>query len=176
MSFGAATDAAAPTLVIGLGNPILGDDGVGWQVADALERRLAADPRARAQIGPIEIDHLSVGGLRLMERLVGYERVVLVDASRDDGPVGTVRVRPMSDVDSRLAGHLDSAHDATLAAALDAAAALGASLPRELTVVTISAERVEEFGEALTPPVAAAVEPAVDAIVDLLEQQPLRIR
>jgi hydrogenase maturation protease len=125
-----ATSALTPlTLVVGLGNPILGDDGVGWRVADALEAELAADPMLAAALGPVEIDRLSVGGLRLMERLVGYERVVLVDAALDGRQSGTIAVGTLAEVDGRLAGHLDSAHDASLSAALDVGAALGARLP-----------------------------------------------
>ncbi len=62
------------TLVVGLGNPILGDDGVGWRVIDELD----------------ELDHegaslqqACVGGVSLMELLVGYRRAIIVDAIID---------------------------------------------------------------------------------------------
>ena len=166
----ATTDAPARTLVVGLGNPILGDDGIGWRIADALERALAADPALRLAVGPLEIDRLAVGGLRLMERLVGYERVVLIDAVLDGGPPGALHCGALSEVDGRTAGHLDSAHDTTLSSALTMGSTLGAHLPRELTVVTVSAGRVNEFDEALTPAVGAAVRPAVERIVELLRR------
>ena len=53
-------------LVIGLGNPILGDDGVGWVVAREVEIRLGASEYN------IEVDCLALGGLSLMERLIGF--------------------------------------------------------------------------------------------------------
>jgi hydrogenase maturation protease len=157
-----------PSLVVGLGNPILGDDGIGWRVADALERRLAANPGARLSVGRLEIDRQAVGGLALMERMVGYRCVVLVDAALDGGTPGRVWTHPLAELDSSLAGHLDSAHDASLVAALDAGRALGGRLPADVSVVGVSVASVDRFDEDLSPAVAAAVEPAVDAILAVL--------
>ncbi len=103
-----------------------------------------------------------------MERLVGYERVVLADASLDGQPPGTVSVAPLTNIDTPLAGHLDSAHDATLKAALAAGRRLGARLPDELTVVAISIAVADEFAETMSPAVASAVNGAADRIVAIL--------
>jgi hydrogenase maturation protease len=170
MSFAASAERRPKTLIVGLGNPILGDDGVGWRIAESLERRLRDDDAVRTALGPVEVDELAVGGLRLMERLVGYDRVVLADAQLDGATPGTVSARPIGEVDCRLAGHLDSAHDATLTAALAAGGRLGAQLPADLTVVTVTIEPSIDFGERLSPRVAAAVEPAVDAIIEALRR------
>jgi hydrogenase maturation protease len=161
-------------LVLGLGNPILGDDGVGWHVIDELVRRAAAEPRVRDALVDAELDRLAVGGLELMERLVGYDRAVIVDAMPGGAEVGSVSVRPLEEVAGRLAGHLDSAHDVTLALALSAGRALGAALPAEIMVVGIGVEAVDEFDERLTPEVAPAIGPAVDAVIEVLTRHPVR--
>jgi hydrogenase maturation protease len=163
-----AAEERCRTLIIGLGNPILGDDGVGWRVAEAVERRLATEVCPDGQPPLVEIDRMSVGGLALMERIVGYDRVVLIDAALDGKTPGTICVCSLAEVDGRLSGHLDSAHDATLCAALDLAVRLGAQVPDELRVVTVSARRVLEFDEHMTRPVAAAVEHAADEVMTLL--------
>ena len=76
------------TLIIGLGNPILGDDGVGWAVADKVQ------PQTE-----IEIEKLSLGGLSLMERISGYKRVILIDAIQSGSkPLGNVSVFPLKDL------------------------------------------------------------------------------
>ena len=159
---------AGVTLVVGLGNPLLGDDGVGWRVAQALAARLAVDPVLAgdpAYVG-VEVDHLAVGGLALMERLVGYRRAVLVDAmATGDHPAGTVRRLSIADIRGGEATHLDSAHDASLASALAAGRSLGADLPTEIAIVAVEAVRVDQFGEELTPEVAAAIPAAVDAVL-----------
>ena len=151
-----------PVLVVGLGNPLLGDDGVGWRVVAGVEERLG-------DASGVEFDQLAVGGLTLMERLVGFERVILVDAllTGRDAP-GTVSCSSLGDLSTREASHLDNAHDAPLPVALAAGRALGAELPDEIAVVGIEARRIDVFDEELTPEVAAAIPVAVDAVLDLL--------
>ncbi len=163
MSADATTESATrPTIVIGLGNPILGDDGVGWRVVEALGERLGPD-------APVELDRLAVGGLGLMERLIGFRRAVLVDAIVTGlDPPGTVRRLALEELPGRGAGHVDGAHDASLSDALAAGRALGADLPDDIAVVSIEADRVDEFGEVLTPPVAAAIPAAVEAALAAL--------
>ena len=164
----------APTLVVGLGNPILGDDGIGWWVVDALEARLATDERARGMAGDLELDRVAVGGLSLMERLVGYERVLLVDAILGGEMPGTVSVGALAETVCHLAGHLDSAHDVSLPEALSTGRALGARLPDDITVVSVAVRDVDHFGEHLSPDVAGAVEVAVARVLDALGSQPVR--
>jgi hydrogenase maturation protease len=173
MSSGATTELDRPTLVIGLGNPILGDDGVGWRVIEVLEDRLAVDEVARREAGPLEFDRVAVGGLSLMERLVGYDRVVLVDAILGSVSEGTVTVGSLADTACRLTGHLDSAHDAPLIEALSAGRTLGAHVPDDITVVGVGVRRVDLFDERLSAPVAAAVAPAVEAILAALARRPV---
>ncbi len=150
----------ASTLVVGLGNPILGDDGVGWRVVDALPPRLVDEPDA-----DIDLDRVSVGGVALMEVLAGYRRAILVDAILAvDDPPGTVWCRDLREVVTSTASHLDSSHDATLPTALAAGRALGVTLPDEILVVGITIERGDLFGELLSAPVEAAVPGAVALI------------
>ena len=63
------------TLLIGLGNPILTDDGVGVKVANELEEQIDLESHPE-----LTITEASAGGLRLMEAMLGYERVILIDA------------------------------------------------------------------------------------------------
>ncbi len=152
---------AADVIVVGLGNPILGDDAVGWHVVDAVAALLSPEERAH-----VDVDRLAVGGLTLMERLVGYRRAVLVDAMlTGTAPPGTVRVLSVAEIPAREAGHLDAAHDATLADALAAGRAMGAVLPDEITIVSIEAAQVTEFSEEMTPAVAAAIPEATEAVL-----------
>ena len=168
MSFAATdTDEHGPTIVVGLGNPILGDDGVGWRVLDALEQRLKLDPLISATIGPIATERLAVGGLSLMERLIGYRRAIIVDAEVGGVP-GSVRVADVQEVRGRVAAHLDCAHDVTVARAIEVARDLGQLVPRNVRVVTVAVPPAVSFAETLSPAVAAAVEPAVDALLDEL--------
>jgi hydrogenase maturation protease len=156
------------TIVVGLGNPVLGDDGVGWQVADEVERRLASEGRA-AGAGEVAVERLGVGGLRLMEFLSGYQAAILVDAAEFRGrPCGEVRACPLAELEGYAAGHLDSAHDASLVTALALGRRLGASLPDRIETVTIQVRHSDVFSEELSPEVAAAVPEAAATVMDLL--------
>jgi hydrogenase maturation protease len=171
------------TLVVGLGNPILGDDGVGWRVAETVGEQLGA---ARAGSGndanpspptwcrpPVEVDCLAVGGLALMERLAGYDRVILADALvTGRHPLGTVLCVPLEELPNRALGHLGSAHDTTLHNALRVGRSIGAQLPEDITVVGVESRYVYDFSEDLTPMVAAAVRKAVQVVMALLPGSP----
>jgi hydrogenase maturation protease len=148
------------TLVVGLGNPILGDDGVGWRVIDELDGRPHGDA---------SLQQACVGGISLMEIMVGYRRAIIVDAVIDpDAPPGSVWCRPLGEVLTQLASHLDSSHDATLPAALEAGRAMGAELPTDIDVVGIVIQRGDVFGEELSSVVAAAVPVAARAVEEAL--------
>lgn len=150
------------TLVVGLGNPILGDDGVGWRVIDELDR---------LDHGDASLQQACVGGVSLMEILVGYRRAIIVDAIIDpEAPPGSVWCRPLAEVETRVASHLDSTHDAPLPAALEAGRAMGAELPADIDVVGIVIERGDVFGEQLSDVVEAAVPVAAAAVEEALRE------
>jgi hydrogenase maturation protease len=150
------------TLVLGLGNPLLGDDGVGWRVAEECTARIA-------EALDVEIDCFARGGLSLMERMIGYDRAILIDAiSTGQLPIGAAECFELGELQNPNAGHLASAHDATLQTALEMGRALGARLPREVIVVAVEAKDVYDFSEELSPAVAAAVPRAVEIVIGQL--------
>lgn len=144
-------------LILGLGNPILGDDGVGWKVAEQIKSELAENGGKE-----VEVDCLSVGGLSLMERMIDYDRVILLDAIvTQDHPVGTVIAFPLKDLPNCAFGHLSSSHDTTLQNALEVGRTMGAHLPDDIWVVGIEALHVYDFSEMLSPSVEASIGEAV---------------
>lgn len=155
------------TLVIGLGNPILGDDGVGWKVAQKISDQLS-------MIGDqfVKVDCASLGGLSLMERMVGFERAILIDAMESgQGPEGSVRVRKLEELPNPCAGHSASAHDTSLITALDTARAMGLPVPESVEIVAIEAKNVYDFSEELSPSVAEAVPLAAQSVINLLKME-----
>jgi hydrogenase maturation protease len=148
---------------------VLGDDGVGWRVADEVEALVGAARLAGRPMPEIDIERLGVGGLRLMECLTGYEAAILVDAAEfPDRPIGEVRSCCFDDLADFATGHLDSAHDTSLRTALALGRRLGATLPTSIQAVTIQAHRTDEFSEELSPEVSAAVPAAAEVVVELL--------
>ena len=162
------------TLIIGLGNPILGDDGVGWRVAEEVKRRLAdsqwplrvANSHAERP-SAIEVDCFSLGGLSLMERMIGYDRAILIDAVTTGQPPGTVHRFQLEDLPELSCAHTTAAHDTSLQNALKLGRRMGIHLPSSVTVVGVEAERLYDFSEELTPAVEAAVPQAVRAVLEI---------
>lgn len=153
------------TLVLGLGNPILTDDGVGIHVV-----RQAAAACHRPDVTFAEA---AVGGLRLLELIAGYDRLILVDAIRTpDGRPGQIYRLGLGDL--RASRHAGSTHDLSFQEAIAWGRRLGLALPADeaISIIAIEAEDVLSFGEALTPAVAAAM-PA--AVKELLEELTNRI-
>ena len=152
------------TLIIGLGNPILTDDGVGVKVARQLDEivDLTAHP-------DLAITEASAGGLRLMETMLGYDRVVLIDAyylKQDQTIPG--KIHRMSLDDLRFVSptqHSTSAHDTSLVIALDAAEKMGYQIPQDLIIFAVEVENILEFSETPTPAVAAAIPKVVSEII-----------
>ena len=151
------------TLILGLGNPILGDDGVGWRVAEAVQAILGT------LAASVEVEFASLGGLSLMERMLGYERVILVDCLETGSrPVGSVECMQLAELANPTAGHSASAHDTSLITALETAKAMGEETPARVDVVTIEAKNTYDFSEQLSPEVAAAVPVAMQEVLRLL--------
>jgi hydrogenase maturation protease len=152
------------TIVVGLGNPILGDDGVGWKVAEEVMRRLGKSPE-------VVVECYSLAGLSLMEQLIGYERVILID-SLNTGRLeqGEVVAFTLDRLEDLTYGHSASAHDASLKTALVVGRSMGEALPadNEIHVVAIEARHVYDFSEELSLEVAASVPAAVQKVLDLL--------
>ena len=152
------------TLVLGLGNPLIADDSVGLKVAAVLKPLLA--DRTDVEVGE---DYW--GGLRLMERLVGFDCAVVVDAICTDATPGTIhRLTP----DSIPTQKSNSAHDMTLPMALTLGRGADAHLPTDenIRLIGIEAEDVLTFAEQCTPAVEAAIPQAVQAVLEELEALP----
>lgn len=147
------------TLVLGLGNPILTDDGVGITVAREAAARCAREDVTFAEA--------SVGGLRLLEVISGYDRVIIVDAIQTPGgrPGDLCRLRAGNPLGSLHAG---SSHDLSLAGALALGRALKVPLPEDaaIAIVAVEVEDVLTFSEACTPQVQAAIPRAVQMVLE----------
>jgi hydrogenase maturation protease len=152
------------TVVVGLGNPILGDDGVGWKIADEVRKQLDADTH-------IDVDCVSLGGISLMERLIGYDRAILIDAFAVNESMGSISIMDLDQLPDYSAFHITSAHDTSLQSAIELGRKMGAHLPDEVTIVGIATRHIHDFSDELSPPVAHIVPRAVRIALDLLKEE-----
>ncbi len=154
------------TIVIGLGNPILTDDGVGVKVAYEVEKRLGDNIPTN-----LTITEASVGGLRLMELLVGYDRAIIIDAiqTRNDCPTGSIFTMNLDDLrEISPTQHSSSAHDTSLVTALDAGREIGMKLPDDITIFAVEVENILDFSEQPTPAVSNAIPIVVKMVLEIL--------
>lgn len=142
------------TLVLGIGHLFRGDDGIGHLVAERVAALNLPGMTALAHHGE---------GSDLMERWAGYDRVVVVDATRSDTAPGTIR--RWDAVAEQLPAALfpKSSHLFGLAEAVEMARLLG-RLPPVLTVIGVEGKGFAT-GTELSPEMAAAVELVVDAVL-----------
>lgn len=157
----ATRNADSKTLVIGLGNPLISDDSVGLRVAHELKARLADRPH-------VEVSEDYWGGLRLMERLIGYDRAIVVDAIVTGAEPGTIHRLTTESISTQKSA---SAHDVNLPTALAFGRQAGVHLPadKDVRLVGIEAEDLINFNEACTPAVAAAIPRAVQEVINVLD-------
>jgi hydrogenase maturation protease len=160
-------------LVIGLGNPILGDDGVGWKVAEAVSGFLTSStrPLQKDDVNIIDVDCAALGGLSLMERMIGYERVIIIDSMETGGnSVGSVKAFPLAALENPRLGHSASTHDTSLLTALQSAQTMGLDVPARVHVVAIEINNVYDFSESLSPEVERAVPIAAQKVLQMLKE------
>jgi hydrogenase maturation protease len=147
-------------LVVGVGSPDRGDDGVGALVVDELQRRRRPDVTAVVAASPS----------RLLDLWVGHCLVVVVDAARTRRRVaGTVSITSVDEQPLPAGGRSAGTHGFGVADAVELARALG-RVPDRVFLVTIEAAAFEQ-GAPLSPAVAAAVSAAADAAVGLLDER-----
>ncbi|MFN8465511.1 MAG: HyaD/HybD family hydrogenase maturation endopeptidase [Caldilineaceae bacterium] len=146
-----------PTLVIGLGNPLMGDDGVGLVVLDQLA--------AQSFAPPVEFVDGGTWGLALLPDVERAGALLLLDAVNGAGAPGTVYVLGAEEIPRFLAAKL-SPHQVDVRELL-ALAELRGALPPELGVVGVQ-PAATAYGDGLSPAAAAAVEAAATAACAVL--------
>ena len=152
-------DGKTKTLILGLGNSLLCDDGVGIYVAAELKNRVDRPDTTVMETG--------VAGLSLLDLLVGYDRAIIVDAIQTvGGKAGEIyRLEPKA-FDTAL--HTASAHGIDFTTALEFGKKLGLPLPQEIVIFAIEASDVSTFSEECTSEVKSAIPACVEMVLQEL--------
>jgi hydrogenase maturation protease len=146
----------AHTLILGLGNPLMADDGAGIQVAELLRQEpLPAE---------VEIQDGGTAGLGLVPQLANYRRVILIDCVRFGGRPGDWRRFALQETELLGKAGTLSLHHASLRDALLLAEALE-MLPPEVIIYGVQPERVE-WDHPMSSDVAAALPLIAQAVLD----------
>ena len=149
-----------PTLLVGLGNPLAGDDGVGWHLAD----RLRSEPRLPHHVEVIQATDL----LRLQDTIADRPWLILLDALLDDGPPG--RIVTLDALDA-LEEQGASVHHLPPAQALGTLRAIDPAIrqvPVTFVGVTVTAATV---GSDLSPTLQGRLDAAVSAVLEVVRRR-----
>lgn len=148
-------------LVMGVGNALMQDDGLGTSVIE----QLTNTPEAAALLNLVDGGTI---GLSLLPQVEDADGVIVVDAAELDAAPGTVRVFLDAEIDRQLSGKRRTVHEVALVDMFSAAAIRG-RMPRRRALVAVQ-PACTEWGLDLTAEVAAAVPEACAAIRGLAQR------
>lgn len=153
--------AVKEKIVIGLGNPILSDDGVGIFAAREVKKNLPPDSR-------IDVVEASLAGFNLLDLMLGYKEAVIIDSIQTkDGKVGEIyEFTPDALVETiRLA----SVHDFNMATALKFGKMMGMDVPGRVTIYAVEVADNSTFYEGCCREVENAIPEVVEKVLQDLE-------
>jgi len=147
-------------VVLGCGNTLMGDDGVGIRVVERLQKMGLPDN--------VEIIEAGVGGMAILSWIEDADKAVIVDAVQTGNePPGTVyeftdRELPPSDM------FMLSLHDLNLVDTINVGRIVQ-KMPGEIVIIGVEVKRVAEFTRELTPEVERAIPEVLDLVLKELK-------
>lgn len=151
--------SAEPILVLGVGNYLMGDEGVGVHAIRALQKESLPEN--------VHLLDGGTGGFHLLSYLEGYSSIVMIDATMDGEPPGIIKV-----IKPRFAGDFPralSAHDIGLRDLVESMYLLG-SYP-QITLVTVSADDLQSMSTELSPSVRNSIPNVIRSVHEILSLQ-----
>jgi hydrogenase maturation protease len=145
------------TIILGVGNPILCDDGVGIHIIRELRKHVKRPD--------VKIEEATTSGINLIEMMLGYDKAIIVDTLKmENEPVGEVKRLSIDDLPNV---YPSNPHDIGLPAALELMKKLGEDqIPREIIVIgVVVGDKSISFGETISPKVANAIPKAIEMIL-----------
>jgi hydrogenase maturation protease len=149
------------TIILGIGNPILGDDGVGIKVVRELKKHVK-DP-------DVKLDEAATGGINLLDQIIGFDKAILVDTIKNKSiRNGEIKRLSLGELSSF---HSFNPHDIGLPEACKLAKRLGETrIPHDITIFGIALDKMQyEFGEELSEEISKTVPKTVDMIMSELD-------
>lgn len=143
-------------VVLGVGNILLRDEGVGVRVVEELQRRYSFPENIRLVDGGTQ-------GLWLMSTIQEADRLIVVDAILGRGEPGTLYRLERDDLPKGLRAK-QSAHDSDLVEALNLCTLLESD-PKSVVVVGVEPENIQPFGLEMTDAVAGKVDDLIDMVL-----------
>ena len=142
------------TLILGIGNPILTDDGVGIKIAQRLKEENAK----------LKVIETSEAGITLLDLIVGYNKLLIIDSIKTEkGKPGDLYKLELGD----LKPHKDfsSSHGIGIATAFELGKGLGYKMPKFVSIYAVEIKDNTTFGEECTEEVKQRIPSIVKQIM-----------
>lgn len=143
------------TLILGLGNPIRGDDAIGWVAAQKVYERVKAPG--------LFLDLACVGGVYILDLLVGYDRALIVDAA-ETGEHKTGALFRVETKRGDIKSSFCTMHQIGIFQALDLGTKMKLDMPEIINFYGIEVENCQNYSEELSPRVKTAIPEIVNQI------------
>lgn len=151
------TEKQKQILILGMGNILLQDEGVGVRAVEYMQELPLPDH--------VDLLDGGTGGFTLLPEIMKYDEVILIDATLDDHPPGTIRViQPRFSKDFPKAM---STHDIGLKDLIDSASVLGKLPPLHLVVVTI--RTIQPMDLSLSPEIEEVLPGVYEKVLEILD-------
>ncbi len=156
------------TLVLGLGNELFGDDGVGIHVVRALRKELEGLEEKKPRLSGAVFEECSVSGLALLDVIAGYEALIIVDTIKKSRPkTGKIRILEQKDL-RHIPG--PSPHYVSVPQCLEIGKKLGLEVPSRIKIVAVEARNMYNLGEGLSEEMARAIPAVIERVKDILNE------
>lgn len=145
------------TIIVGIGNPILGDDGVGIHVLKEVQRKISDTKN-------VFFEEAMTGGMNLLDIITGFEKAILIDAvhlkNERNGSVKRMKLNQFRTI------HSCNPHDVSFIEAIQLAKRLGESRIPSIVVIAIVLSKIPmDFTDKLSDPIKEAIPKATKLVL-----------
>lgn len=147
-------------LVLGIGNDILTDDGIGPKlVNDIMKEKFSSE---------VIFQSATLGGMELLDLVKDYQQVIFIDALKTGvNPPGTVQVFSPSDFEETL--HLSNIHDIDFLTALELGRRTGMKVPEKITIIAVEIIEDRVFSTMFSPEITRKYPEILATVQQLVE-------
>jgi hydrogenase maturation protease len=127
---------AKPTIVIGLGNPLMADEGIGTKLIELLQCRAAEFPL-------VEFVDAGSGGMNILHLITGREKAVIIDCALMSAPPGSIKRFTLDDIETKKSLSRLSLHEVDIIKVVELSQNLGQG-PDEIVFFGIEPEIIAQ--------------------------------
>jgi hydrogenase maturation protease len=136
------------TLLLGLGNELYGDDGVGIYVVRRLREEVKKKKKLAALMEDVKMEECPLSGLALLDVIVGYDRLILVDTIKRKAP-SSGRIHLLGEKQIRAIPG-PSPHYVSVPQTIEIGKKLGLHVPSKIQIIAVEAKNIYSLGEGLS--------------------------